>query len=226
MMPSVDPFHLQVARIALTVAQEHGFALGGGLALIAHGVLDRPTRDIDLFGDRAGSVPAAADHVRAALEAAGIRVAVEKDDSDLGEVIYGLDDHMIELTAYRDPQDQHGVPLSLGHLHRQHNPVTLDIGPVMHLDDLCAWKISALVARAEPRDLIDTAIFLAAHTPADLLALARQVDPGMEDEDIAAVGRRADTTPDWELANYGLDNAAIAELRRRFEGWPRPGQAQ
>jgi hypothetical protein len=46
MMPSVDPFHLKVARIALTVAQEHGFALGGGLALIAHGVLDRPTRDV------------------------------------------------------------------------------------------------------------------------------------------------------------------------------------
>jgi len=26
---------------------------------------------------------------------------------------------------------------------------------------------------------------------------------------------------DWELTNYGLDDNAIAELRRRFEGWPR-----
>jgi hypothetical protein len=220
-MPSVDPFHLRVARIALTVAQEHGFALGGGLALIAHGVLDRPTRDIDLFGDREGSVPAAADHVRAALEAAGIRVNVEESDSSLGEVIYGLDEFMIELTAYRDPQDQNGVPLSLGQLHRQHNPVTLDIGPVMHLDDLCAWKVSALIARAEPRDLIDTAIFLASNTPADLLALARQVDPGIEDEDITAVGRRVDMTPDWELANYGLSPESIAELRHCFAKWPR-----
>jgi hypothetical protein len=37
------------------------------------------------------------------------------------------------------------------------------------------------------------------------LAMARQVDAGIEDGDIAAVGRRLDRMPDWELSNYGLD---------------------
>ncbi len=218
----VDPFHREVARTALAVAQEHGFFLGGGLALIVHGVLDRPTADVDLFGGAEHSVAAAAEQVRAALENAGIRVVVEADDSSLGEVIDGLDDHMIELTAYRDAADRDGVRLSLGHLYLRHSPVTLDIGRVLHLDDLCAWKVAALVARAEPRDFVDVAVFLATRTPDELLALARQVDPGMEDEDVTAVGRRLDRMPDRELARYGLDAPAVAELRDRFGAWPRP----
>ena len=219
-MHSVDPFHARVAQIALTVADRHGFALGGGLALIAHGVLERPTEDVDLFSDVENSVPAAAAAVRSALQAAGIAVATVEDDSDLGDVIYDLDGHMIEMTAYRD-QDDDGVRLSLGHLHRVHRPVILEIGPVMHLDDLTAWKVAALVARAEPRDLVDVNAFLLEHTPQQLIAMARQVDPGMEDEDIAAAGRRLDVMPDWELTNYGLDETAVAELRRRFASWPR-----
>jgi hypothetical protein len=221
-MQSMDPFHAKIARIALTVAQQHGFALGGGLALIAHGVLERPTEDVDLFSDIEGSVPAAADLVRAALEAAGIEVATDEDESDLGEVIQGLDGHMVELMAYRDPHDQQGVGLSLGHLHRARRPVILDIGPVLHIDDLRAWKVAALVARAEPRDLVDVGAFLAERTPHELLAMARQVDPGIEDEDVAAAGRRLDEMPDGVLARYGLDEAAVAELRRRFADWPRP----
>jgi hypothetical protein len=67
-MPSLDPFHAKVARIALSVAERHGFALGGGLALVAHGVIDRPTEDVDLFSDQEGTVPAAAELVRRALE--------------------------------------------------------------------------------------------------------------------------------------------------------------
>jgi hypothetical protein len=43
-----------VAPIALGAASEHGFALGGGNALIAHGVIDRTTQDVDLCGRTAG----------------------------------------------------------------------------------------------------------------------------------------------------------------------------
>jgi hypothetical protein len=37
--------HRQVAAIALRAAAGHGFALGGGNALIQHGVISRPTQD-------------------------------------------------------------------------------------------------------------------------------------------------------------------------------------
>lgn len=202
------------------MAAEHGFALGGGLALVARGVLDRPTQDVDLFSDRDDSVRLAAGLVRAALEADGIAVVVEESDSDLADLIGDLDEYMVELTAYRDPADDDGVRLSLGHLSRLRNPDVLDIGPVLHMDDLRAWKVAALVARAEPRDFIDVTVFLADHTPDELLAEARRVDPGIEEGDITAVGRRLARIPDWELANYGLDADAIANVRQRFAGWP------
>jgi hypothetical protein len=219
---SVDPFHLRVARIALAVAKEEGFALGGGLALIAHGVLDRPTEDIDLFSDARGEVSAALRKVRAALEAEGIDVEVDEEDSELGEIFDGMTDVMAALTAFRTPDDEYGVELSLGHLHRTHSPVVLDIGPVLHLDDLRAAKVSALIARAEARDLVDVGAFLATHTPNELLDLARRGDPGIEDADVRAVGRRLDRTPDRRFAAFGMDAEAVAELRRRFSTWPRP----
>ena len=41
----ISKLHRDVAAIALGAASEHGFALGGGNALIAYGVVDRITQD-------------------------------------------------------------------------------------------------------------------------------------------------------------------------------------
>lgn len=45
----LDRLHHQVAEVALRAAAGHGFALGGGNALIAHGVISRATQDVDLI---------------------------------------------------------------------------------------------------------------------------------------------------------------------------------
>ena len=47
------------------------FALGGGNALIAHGIINRPTEDVDLFTNEDNGVQAAAGAVGDALRAAG-----------------------------------------------------------------------------------------------------------------------------------------------------------
>ena len=70
LMP-VSDLHREVAAVALRAAARHGFALGGGNALIAHGVIDRPTEDVDLFTDQEDGVAAAAGAVEAALRGAG-----------------------------------------------------------------------------------------------------------------------------------------------------------
>jgi len=72
----VDPFQAEVARVALAAAGDHGFALAGGNALIAHGLVERPTQDVDLFSPQAGAPGAVAHRVRRALESAGFRVEV------------------------------------------------------------------------------------------------------------------------------------------------------
>jgi hypothetical protein len=47
----MDPFHERLARVALDVAASYGFALAGGYAVQAHGFLDRPSADVDLFAE-------------------------------------------------------------------------------------------------------------------------------------------------------------------------------
>jgi Nucleotidyl transferase AbiEii toxin, Type IV TA system len=217
----VDPFHERVARIALRAAGRYGFVLGGGLALILHGVVNRPTEDIDLFGPDTTSVVEAATAVRVALQEAGIRVVEEVADSDLAAVIDGMDYFMAEMIAYPDDRDDGAVRVSLGHLGCTSSPVVLDVGPVMAMQDLMAWKVAALVNRAEERDFVDVAVFLADHDIDTLLAMARAVDPAMDDEDVARAGRRLDITPDRAFAGYGLGADEISKLRNRFIDWPR-----
>lgn len=216
-----DPFHDLVARTALSAAYRYGFVLGGGLALIEHGLVVRPTEDVDLFASGQGSVAAATTAVTAALTAAGLRVEQVGHDSDLDELIAGMAYQMAELKVFRDPGDHDGLRVSLGFLDRSYPPVVLDIGPVMAVDDLIAWKVAALAGRAEVRDFIDVAVFLADRTPGQLLTAARRVDPALEPEDVAAAAHRLDRTPDRAFLPYGVDAAGVAAIRTRFATWPR-----
>src|SRR5687768_10600580 len=76
----IDEFYRDVATIALTVGEKHGFVLGGGVAWLVNGLVQRPTEDIDLFTDTAGAVEAAAGQVTAALTEAGYQVFREVAD--------------------------------------------------------------------------------------------------------------------------------------------------
>ncbi len=217
-MGGPDPLHAEVARVALSAARQHGFALGGGLALVVHGVVDRPTEDVDVFSDVDNAVPAAARLVEAALRDAGFEVTSVDDASELSAVIDGLDQYMAEWELR---QGERVVRLSLSCQARQHAPVVMDVGPVMDLADLLAWKVAALVGRARERDYVDVAAVLDRYSPAELLDMARRVDPGLEDEDVPRVGRRLDRLPDEAFFPYELSSDEVAEMRQRFTAWPR-----
>jgi hypothetical protein len=45
----LSELHRRVATVALRVATRYGFALGGGNALIAHGLISRPTQDVVMW---------------------------------------------------------------------------------------------------------------------------------------------------------------------------------
>ncbi|MEU1860584.1 nucleotidyl transferase AbiEii/AbiGii toxin family protein [Micromonospora aurantiaca (nom. illeg.)] len=209
---------VEIARLVLSVTDRYGFALGGGLALVLHGVVDRPTEDVDLFADSDSGVRPAAEAVEAALRRAGFQTRAVDGHSDIAEVVDGMDQYMVEWELRRGGR---AVRLSLSCLARLHAPVVMDLGPVMDLEDLIAWKVAALVGRARERDYIDVAAVLDKHGPADLLALARRVDPGLEDEDVPVVGRRLDRLPDEAFFPYRLGRGDVAQLRRRFAAWPR-----
>lgn len=210
-------FYRQVARVALAAAGPHRFVLGGGVAWAVHGLVTRPTEDVDLFADVEGAAAAAADGVRVALERAGYRVA-EVDPGGLGEVFDGFDRDLRDFVVSRDGRQ---IRLSLARLDRHRSPVVMDLGPVMDVRDLIANKTAALVNRREVRDYIDVSAALDRYTVAELLELARQVDPALDDEDVRAAGRYLDGLADRRFTRYGLDAPRIAEVRRRMAAWPR-----
>jgi hypothetical protein len=215
----VSDFQREVATIALKVAAEHGFVLGGGNALILHGIVDRYTADVDLVTDRTKGVKAAAGTVEDALRTAGFEAERQNRDSGLDEVFYGFEDGLIEWVV-TGPDGQQTV-LQIAHFDRNRNPVPMDVGPVLNRLDAIAAKVRAFVTRAEERDAIDVAAALGTYTAGRLIALARQLEPGLEDEDFADAGRRLDQLSDKVFARYGLGPEDVARLRKRFVTWPR-----
>ena len=209
----VDDFHRDVAAIALRTAGTHGFALGGGNALIAHGITSRPTEDVDLFTNEDDGVRAAAGAVGDALREAGEGVERRDVAGGLADVFDGIGDgaQMMLQMAYFD---------------RGRRPVTMEVGPVpdlpvLHLEDVIGSKVCALASRVEPRDYVDTAAALEHYTVDQLITLAKRLDPGLEDRDFADAGRQLDQMPDRLFTRYKLSQKDVGRLRERFAGWPR-----
>jgi hypothetical protein len=213
MRARVDAFHREVARVALAVADRYGFVLGGGVAWVMNGLVQRPTEDVDLFTTTDGAAGAAADEVRSALEAAGFRV-----EEEAGEVLAGFD---LDQREFLVSDGERTVVLSLCRLDRQHRPVMMDVGPVMHIDDLAATKVAALVNRREVRDYIDVAAALRHYSVEQLLTLARRQDPGLEPDDIVAAGRYLDRLNDRRFTYYGQTAEQIEVIREALAAWPR-----
>ncbi len=216
----IDELQREVATIALRTAARHGFALAGGNALIAHGIIDRPTDDVDLFSDQETGVAAAAQAVEDALREAGFR-AERRDRTDgLEDLFEGMSEGLAEwiITA---PDGQQTM-LQIAHFDRNHGPVTMDVGPVLDLEDLAGWKTVALVSRVEPRDYVDMAAALEHYTVDQLIGFAKRLDPGLEDREFTEAGRQLDRMPDRLFARYGLGHRDLVRLRERFAGWPRP----
>jgi hypothetical protein len=223
-MPVID-LHRQVAAIALRAAAGHGFALGGGNALIAHEVISRPTQDVDLFTDQEHGVEAAAGAVESALIEAGFQAERRDQTAGLADVFPGMGDGPAEwiITAADGGQ----MMLQMAYFDRDRQPVAMDIGPVLDLEDVAGGKICALAGRVEPRDYSDTAAMLARYSPAELIGFARRLDPGLDDRDFADAGSRLDKLPDQAFAATGLTDHDIAAIRQRFASWPRrPGGIQ
>lgn len=209
---AIDAFQADVARIALDAAGSHGFALAGGNALVAHGIVQRPTEDVDLFSDEAGAPGAVTAAVVAALEAAGYQVLItrppELNQGEFSQMVISRGDESMQLDMARD--------------WRRWPPVELQIGPVLHLDDAVSSKVNAMVGRGAPRDFIDVAAAIGhGYSRAELMRLTFTRDPGLRVVDFTHAMRQFDQLGLQEFADYGLDGAAMSELRQRFADWPR-----
>jgi hypothetical protein len=186
---------------------------------MAHGVIDRPTEDVDLFSDQETGVMAAADAVEAALRAAGFAAERQDGINGLGDIFEGMGEGLAEWVI-TGPEGQQTM-LQMAYFDRARGPVIMDVGPVLDIEDLAGWKTVALVSRVEPRDYVDAAAALDHYSVDQLIAMARRLDPGLEDRDFTDAGRQLDRMPDLVFRRYVRRPEDIARMRDQFTDWPR-----
>lgn len=217
----LDPFQAGIARIALEVAAAHRFALAGSNALAVHGIIARPTEDVDLFTDTDDGVALVAAQVVNALTTAGYTVCAitGSGSGGLGEVFDGFSQDMAE---YEVSKDGRTAGLQLVRFDRHHSPVAMEIGPVLHVADVLGSKVAAMATRAEPRDYIDVSNALLTYSRQQLVDLAREADPDLVDAEIADAMRRLDRLDDSVFTEqYRLSAARVRRIRAAFSAWPR-----
>lgn len=212
MADSTPPIHRQLAQIGLRVGGAFGFALAGGHAIAAHGILERPSEDVDLFADwqRRADFPTAVDEVIAAYRAERFEVEIDLRLDTFAR---------LHVTDPDEPDRQYRVELVANW--RAQPPVQMDIGPVLHPDDVLAGKMDALYNRAAARDFldIDAAITSGRYTLDHLCRLAHEADAGFDRQLFAAMLGRIDRLDDEDFTEYNVSLEHVAALRQRVKSW-------
>ena len=104
----------------------------------------------------------------------------------------------------------------------------MQIGPVLHPDDVMAGKMDALYNRAAARDFldIDAAITRGRYTPDELCALAAAADAGFDRQLFAQMLGSIARFDDQDFVDYGIDPRGVAGMRDRIRDWQAHLQAR
>ena len=200
----------KLTRVALEALSGRAFALAGSGAIREHGIVDRATQDIDLFPNNMDT---------AAFESA------------INELIHQLRStgHTVDEVR-RTPQfaqlrittaEGHSVDMDLAMDWREHEPVTLSVGPVLSLEDSVGSKVNALYTRAEARDYLDVdSIRASGHfTDTQLMRAAAERDAGFDKVMFARQLDQAQRIRLERVARYGVDAAQLDAIKARFATW-------
>jgi len=203
----LDGDHARLVEAALPVCAAYGLAIAGGYAVKAHGLVERPSEDIDF----ATATTASLDEIMAALAgaytSAGYDVEVLDVDARKGHLLvtfplsgtYRVDvlkeplNHPLEQTRY---------------------------GPVIALADAVALKMGALHDRGLPRDLLDVHGAAAHFTAPELVSLCRAaLDDEFSLETLRDQLSYAAMYPDEAFARYGCPPDEIVAVRAWAQEW-------
>lgn len=205
----LDGFHLEIARIAGRVLEPHGFALGGGYALQAHGVTDRPSKDLDTYTQSQDPVDYQAGEVAlvSALSQTGFDCRVARRDSWFRQIVV------------TDRASGEQVAVDLGYDYRLRPPVRIEgVGPVLDLDDVIVGKTRALLDRQAERDYfdIDRIIASSLRSPSELYEGIRPIRPELSMGEFARVIELAHEGDPEEYVALGLSLDDMLALFERL----------
>lgn len=209
---SAQEVQRRAATLMLAAIGGDGFVLAGASAIREHGLTDRPTEDVDLFGSEATTEDefAAASVARAEAALLADRWQVER-----------LRVHPLFARLRVFSPEGDGLDVDFAVNWRADPPVALALGPVLSERDAVAGKLSAVYSRGEVRDFLDLDAIRASgrYSDADLLALGHQHDSGFDEVMFAAQLSRVLNIAVEAAVQYGVGAEAFAAAQRRILGW-------
>jgi hypothetical protein len=206
----VKPTEVQRRLLAdlLAVGAAYPLVLAGGTAVLAHGLVDRLSRDVNVATESPAGMEDIAAAVRAGLAERGWLVRPSGTDplsARLGVTDPGTGEEC-EVSVYKEV------------LWRP--PVETEFGLTLSLEDVVGTKVRALADRGLARDLVDVHAASAHWSHPELEELGRRHAPDTFDlSDLQARLTGTDWLDDAQFAACGLDHRAVAELRRWAQEW-------
>jgi len=207
----VDPTHRRLAQVGLQAAARFGFALAGGYAVQEHGLIHRPSEDVDLFTGW--------DHRADFADAVQAVVSAYEGSSYQVEVVQQFD------TFARLSVVDHTQP---------DRPVKWSWRPTGGRTRPWSWTSARSASRrcgggqdvgavhpGRTRDFVDVdaAITSGRYSRERVRRLAEQADAGFDRHVLAGVFAMLERYPDRRLAAYGAQPEHIHALRARFADW-------
>ncbi|HDH03496.1 MAG TPA: hypothetical protein ENH15_04545 [Actinobacteria bacterium] len=202
MTDSLVEFQQVVAQAFLSLHEAEGFALAGGSALIAHGAIDRPTRDLDIFATPSEHIPTAHEAFLALAEARGWTVeTITSTETFARTIVRGPFETILDLAVDSPPSEE---------------AVMTVYGRTLSLVDLAARKVLALFDRAEARDFTDIYELRHRFSKDEMLRLAGLLDTGFDRQVFADM---LGSLKRFENEDIPLPHDTVPDCRTWFATW-------
>lgn len=159
----LTPLQAEVRRIVGELGRSDEVALGGGAALIAYGIVDRPTEDLDFLAPAGTVVNRFVEQVETRLQSLSFET----------ERVFEYP----QLVRLNVTFEGESFWIDLGVDYRLFPVVDTDEGLLMHEHDLIGDKVLAFCRRQQPRDLHDLMALEGRHGLTELCRLARVKEP-------------------------------------------------
>lgn len=206
----LSQFQLDLASAFFALPESVGFLLAGGGALIAQGLVNRETDDLDFFADQAGGdVATASDALIAAAGQRGWTVAVIRTGPEFRRL------KITRPTKTPNQTEDVYVDLALDSPPTAEPTITI-AGPAFAPYELAIRKTLALFGRAEPRDFADVYALHQQFDRADILLEAVDTDTGFDLQVFVQMLRSHRRLRDED---FPKTTARVEELRTYFDAW-------
>lgn len=196
---------VQATGLFFSLPNSAGFAVAGGAALIARGLIHRPTRDVDLFLVEAGgsTLAAAVAAFELAMDHQGWSHTRALDQQDFVRLAItdGPDSLVIDLGRDSPPAEAAD---------------STDLGPTLSSRDLAARKTLALFGRAEARDFADVYELAQRYGRDRLVDWAAEDDAGFDRQVFAEM---LDTIHRFTDDDLPVDSPQASVVRGYMHDW-------